>query len=73
MTERELTIDGCTVCGDDYAYKDRSVIIYSDKEVFEYDLYWALKGTLAYNIVSIQGSSEYKGIRKINEKDKPVI
>ena len=54
MTERELTIDGCTVCGDDYAYKDRSVIIYSDKEVFEYDLYWALKGTLAYNIVSIQ-------------------
>ncbi|MFN5727693.1 MAG: hypothetical protein ACK48D_13395 [Pseudanabaena sp.] len=54
MTERELTIDGYTVCRHDNAYEDRSVIIYSDKEVFEYDLYWALKGTLAYNIVSIQ-------------------
>jgi hypothetical protein len=52
--ERELKIDGGSVYGDDYAYKDRSVIIYSGKEVFEYDLYWALKGSLAYNIVSIQ-------------------
>ncbi len=48
--------------------------MYSDKEIFEYDLYWALKGSLStYTIVSIQHgfSGLEENIKRFFDSSKP--